>query len=122
MSDKMPYVPPHLRPGYIPTVIEKPDLTGRVHWPTNMDKTTNVIESSKVHVPHLGIVAAKSALKLTTPISQLEPEMSLFRRKPSKFNLAVRRHIRHTIGSRKRKTIKHHKPSKKAKTTRRKTR
>jgi hypothetical protein len=116
----MPYVPPHLRPGYIPTVIEKPDLTGRVHWPTNMDKTTNVIESSKVHVPHLGIVSAKSALKLTKPISQVEPELSIFRRKPSKFNLAVRRHIR--VGSRKRKTTKHHKPSKKAKSTRRKTR
>ena len=112
----MPYVPPHLRPGYIPTSIEKPDLTGKVHWPTNMDKTTNIIESSKVHSPHLGIVTAKSALKLTKPISQVEPELSIFRRKPSKFNLAVRRHIR--VSSRK----KHYRSSKKAKSTRRKTR
>jgi hypothetical protein len=123
----MPYVPPHLRPGYIPTVIEKPDLTGRVHWPTNMNKTTNILESSKVHLPVLGIVAAKSALKLTKPIklnSQpvVDPDMSLFR-KPSKFNLAVRRHIkRHTVGSKKRKLSKHHRGSKKAKRTRSKTR
>ena len=120
----MPYIPPHLRPGYIPTVIEKPDLTGRVHWPTNMNKPTNILESSKVHSPTLGIVSAKSALKLTKPIilnSQplVDPDMSLFR-KPSKFNLAVRRHIKRHTGSRKRKTIKF-KHSKKAKRTRRKS-
>jgi len=119
----MPYVPPHLRPGYIPTPIVKPDFRGKVHWPTNMGKNTNIIEASK---PYLGIVAAKSALKLAKPIVMnsepiLDPDMSLFR-KPSKFNMAVRRHIRATVGSRKRKVSRHHRGSKKAKRTRRKTR
>jgi hypothetical protein len=91
----MPYVPPHLRPGYIPTVIVKPDLKGKVHWPTNMDKDTNIVESSKEHVPHLGIVAAKTALKITHPIRLnsnplVKPSMHLGH---SKFNMAVRRHI-----------------------------
>lgn len=98
----MPYVPPHLRHGYIPTQTVK-DYTGKVHWPTNIDsfKDTNVVESSKVHSPHighshhLGIVAAKSSLKLTKPISintepLAKPSMRLGR---SKFNSAVRRHI-----------------------------
>ena len=126
MSSKMPYVPPHLRPGYVPKPLVKHNLTGKVHWPTNMDKTTNVVEASKIHLPQLGIVAAKSALKLAKPITLnsqpiLDPDMSLFR-KPSKFNMAVRRHVRRTVGSRKRKVTRHRHGSKKAKRTRRKTR
>jgi hypothetical protein len=92
----MPYIPPHLRPGYIPSKpVEKPDLRGRVHWPTDKDKDTNILESSKVHEPHLGIMAAKSAVKLGKPITMnseplAKPRMHLGH---SKFNMAVRRHI-----------------------------
>lgn len=95
MSSKMPYVPPHLRPGYVPKPLIKHNLTGKVHWPTNMDKTTNVVEASKIHLPQLGIVAAKSALKLAKPITLnsqplAKPSMHLGH---SKFNHAVRRHL-----------------------------
>lgn len=92
----MPYIPPHLRPGYIPAKpVAKPDLTGKVHWPTNKDKDTNILESSKEHKPHLGIMAAKSALKITKPITLnseplAKPSMRLGH---SKFNMAVKRHI-----------------------------
>lgn len=92
----MPYVPPHLRPGYIPSKpVAKPDLTGRVHWPTDKDKNTNILESSMEHSPHLGIMATKSALKLTKPITLnnmplAKPSMHLGH---SKFNRAVRRHL-----------------------------
>jgi hypothetical protein len=95
----MPYVPPHLRPGYVPTVVVKPDLRGKVHWPTNMNKNTNIIGSS-----HLGIVSAKSALKITHPIKLnsaplARPSMTLGK---SKFNNAVRRHVYKEMGSKKR--------------------
>lgn len=95
----MPYIPPHLRPGYVPTVVVKPDLRGRVHWPTNMDKNTDIVGSS-----HLGIVSAKSALKLTHPIKLnsapiVRPSMTLGK---SKFNNAVRRHVYKEMGSKKR--------------------
>ena len=33
----MPYVPPHLRPGYVPSAPKVVDYTGKVHWPTNLD-------------------------------------------------------------------------------------
>lgn len=100
MNSKMPYIPPHLRPGYIPgKPIVKHDFTGKVHWPTNMDKTTNIIEA-----PELGIVAAKSALKMAKSIKLnnapiLRPSMILGK---SKFNNAVRRHVYKEMGSRKR--------------------
>ena len=88
----MPYVPPHLRPGYVPTPIVKHNFTGKVHWPTDLDKNTNIIEASK---PHLGILATKSALKMTKPITLnneplAKPSMRLGH---SKFNNAVRRHV-----------------------------
>jgi hypothetical protein len=92
----MPYVPPHLRPGYIPSKpLAKPDFTGKVHWPTNKDKDTNILESSKVHEPQLGIMGTKSALKLTKPIKLnseplAKPSMRLGH---SKFNMAAKRHI-----------------------------
>jgi len=119
----MPYVPPHLRPGYIPVKVEKPDFTGKIHWPTNLDshKDTNVIQPNKIHSPHLGIVAAKSALKLTEPI-QLNsqplkrPDMKLGH---NKFNRAVRKHILKSKSKRvsRRRSISH-KKVKKVKRTR----
>jgi hypothetical protein len=105
----MPYVPPHLRPGYVPSApIVKPDLKGKVHWPTNMNKNTDIIGSS-----HLGIVAksalkmtkpTKSALKMTKPIQLnitplARPSMVLGK---SKFNNAVRRHVYKEMASKKR--------------------
>jgi hypothetical protein len=123
----MPYVPPHLRPGYIPATVVKPDFTGKVHWPTNKDsfKDTNVIEASKIHSPHLGIVAAKSALKLIKPITLnsepvARPMMHLGR---SKFNNAVRRHIYKEMASKKRISRRHSMSHrKKLRKSRRKTR
>lgn len=114
----MPYVPPHLRPGYIPSApVVKPDLRGRVHWPTNMDKDTNIIGSS-----HLGIVSAKSALKLTKPIALnnapiAKPSMFLGK---SKFNHAVRRHVYREMGSKKRISRRRSMSHRKRKLTRRK--
>jgi hypothetical protein len=101
----MPYIPPHLRPGYIPSKpVVKPDLTGRVHWPTDKNKDTNILESSKVHEPHLGIMAAKSAVKLGKPITMnseplAKPRMHLGH---SKFNQAVKRHLSKKFKSKKR--------------------
>ncbi len=46
----MPYVPPHLRPGYIHIAPKSVDYSGRVHWPTNINthRQSNVIESNTV--------------------------------------------------------------------------
>lgn len=105
----MPYVPPHLRPGYVPKPLVKHNLTGKVHWPTNMDKDTNILESSKAYVPELGIVAAKSALKLAKPITLnneplAKPSMRLGH---SKFNHAVRRHLSRKFTGKKRLSRRH---------------
>ena len=116
----MPYVPPHLRPGYIPTPIVKPDFTGRVHWPTNKDKNTNILESSTIQGPHLGIVAAKSALKITKPITLnseplAKPSMHLGH---SKFNHAVRRYVSRKFLGKKRVSRRHSMTHRKKKITR----
>ena len=115
----MPYVPPHLRPGYIPTPIVKPDFSGKIHWPTNMGKNTNIIEASK---PYLGIVAAKSAVKLTKPILMnteplAKPSMHLGH---SKFNMAVRRHLSRKFTGKKRVSRRHSMSHGKKQATRRK--
>ena len=95
----MPYIPPHLRPGYVPTSIQKKDFTGKVHWPTNINKNTNVIQGT-----HLGIVSAKSALKMTKPITlNTEPlKRPSMRLGHSKFNHAVKRHLSRKFTSKKR--------------------
>ena len=120
----MPYVPPHLRPGYIPAKpLAKLDFTGKVHWLTNKDntKTSNIVESSKVHSPHLGIMAAKSAVKMTAPITinsepLAKPSMRLGH---SKFNMAVRRHLSKKF-SKKRVSRRHSMTHAKKRATRRK--
>jgi hypothetical protein len=118
----MPYVPPHLRPGYIPPKpVDKPDFTGKVHWPTNLDpfKDTNIIQPVKHHSPHLGIVSAKSALKMTAPIKQ--NSKPIIKLGYSKFNKAVKRHILQSKSKRvSRRRSLNYKKSKKAR-TRRKT-
>jgi hypothetical protein len=118
----MPYIPPHLRPGYIPAApLAKPDFTGKVHWITDKNnmRTTDVVEGSKAHSPHFGIVAAKSALKMTRPITLnnkplAKPSMRLGH---SKFNVAVRRHLSRKFKSKKRasrrRSMTHKKKTKK---------
>lgn len=102
----MPYIPPHLRPGYIAKSIAKPDFMGKVHWPTNKDnfKNTNVIEPSKMHEPQFGIMATKSAIKLQKPITlNSEPlRRPSMRLGHSKFNAAVRRHLSRKFTGKKR--------------------
>jgi hypothetical protein len=120
----MPYVPPYLRPGYIPQIPVKPDFTGKVHWPTNIDpfKDTNVIQPTRRHSPHLGIVSAKSVLKMTDPIKQNNKPLLKPSTTPgfSKFNKAVRRHILQSKSKRvSRRRSLSYKKSKKARTRRR---
>jgi len=137
----MPYVPPHLRPGYVKAPSPKKiDLTGRVHWPTNMNShaVSNIIQPSKLHVPGahavpaasaataetLGLGSKKPALKLVSPITpNIEPVARPTTRVanfPSKFRTAVVQHLKRSM-KRKVKTQKKikvklvgkHKPSKK---------
>jgi len=68
----MPYVPPHLRPGFVAPEIKKIDYSGRVHWPTNINthRQNNIIQPARLHSPHRnkGLSNIKSAIKLTRPI------------------------------------------------------
>ena len=127
---KMPYVPPHLRPGYVKAPSpEKVDLTGRVHWPTNMNShaVNNIVQPSKLHVPaataeSLGLGSKKPALKLVSPITpNLEPVARPTTRVanfPSKFRSAVVQHLKRSVkrkvkAQKRGKTMGRHKPSKK---------
>ena len=96
----MPYVPPHLRKGFVapPPV----DYTGKVHWPTNINthRATNVIQPSRLHSPATSrtLGTKKPALKPTaaitpntTPVAR--PTMAV-RKLPAKFRSAVTRHIK----------------------------
>lgn len=70
----MPYIPPHLRPGYVPPPPPPPpvDLTGKVRFPTNVNDfaESNVVQPKDMYDPRSpGARAAKSALKLTQPIT-----------------------------------------------------
>jgi hypothetical protein len=129
-------VPPHLRPGYVKAPSPKKiDLTGRVHWPTNMNShaVSNIIQPSRMHVPAaasaataetLGLGSKKPALKLVSPITpNIEPVARPTTRVanfPSKFRTAVVQHLKRSM-KRKVKTQKktkvklvgRHKPSKK---------
>ena len=105
----MPYIPPHLRPGYIQTVSKKPEYTGKVHWPTNMNnrKQNNIIQPALLHVPRkYDILSAKSALKLSKPIKiNVKPAVEPGSR-VSKFHNAVTRHIRSSKAHQKPKSRK----------------
>lgn len=99
----MPYVPPHLRPGFVAPKSEPIDYTGRVHWPTNINthKETNVVQPTKLHSPtreSLGLGSKKPILKLVTPIRpNIAPlarptlKVSKF---PKKFRAAVLHHMK----------------------------
>ena len=114
----MPYVPPHLRPGYVPSAPKVVDYKGKVHWPTNLDshRVDNIVQPTKIAGPTTltgqTIVAAapatadslglqptrKSILKLTRPITPntspvARPTMSV-RALPPKFKNTVRLHLR----------------------------
>lgn len=124
-------MPPHLRPGYVKAPSpEKVDLTGRVHWPTNMNShaVNNVVQPSRMHAPAtaetLGLGSKKPALKLVSPITpNLEPVARPTTRVanfPSKFRTAVVQHLKRSVkwkGKTQKKTkvkrMAKHKPSKK---------
>jgi len=128
-------VPPHLRPGYVKAPSPKKiDLTGRVHWPTNMNShaVSNVVQPSRMHVPGahavpataetLGLGSKKPALKLVSPITlNLEPVARPTTRVanfPSKFRTAVVQHLKRSVKrkvktQKKGKAMGRHKPSKK---------
>ena len=49
----MPYVPPHLRPGYVPSTPKVVDYTGKVHWPTNLDshRVDDIVQPTQLASP-----------------------------------------------------------------------
>ena len=53
LSQRMPYVPPHLRPGYVPSAPKVVDYTGKVHWPTNLDshRVDDIVQPSELAGP-----------------------------------------------------------------------
>jgi hypothetical protein len=77
----MPYIPPHLRPGYISTYVapKVADYTGKVHWPTDLDtgRDDDVVEPMTLHVPTTADITTlgsepkrpKPALKIVRPIT-----------------------------------------------------
>lgn len=127
----MPYVPPHLRPGYVkPPSPKKVDYTGKVHWPTNVNshRQNNIVQPSALHAPAtaetLGLRGSKKpSMKLVVPITpNLSPvarPSTVIDEYPSKFRTAVIQHLKHSAKSepsKKKRTktrSKRHKPSKK---------
>ena len=114
----MPYVPPHLRPGYMPSAPKVVDYTGKVHWPTNLDshRADDIVQPTKLAQPltltgqtiaaaapatadSLGLQPPrKSIMKLVRPITPntspvARPTMSV-RDLPAKFKNTVRLHLR----------------------------
>lgn len=113
----MPYIPPHLRPGYVPTETKPVDLSGKVHWPTDVNsfRSDNIIESKKTHSPHKFGIVSKKILKLTNPIVMNTKPIVVPGSRVAKFHNAVTRHIKLTEKKSKTKKIRsmRHKPSKK---------
>lgn len=67
----MPYVPPHLRPGYVSTYVAPPVKTG-TRFPTNVDDRigTNVKPNNGTrHSPRRNAVPGKKTLKVVRKIS-----------------------------------------------------
>jgi hypothetical protein len=134
----MPYIPPHLRPGYQQPVIKTIDYTGKVHWPTNLDshRETNVIQPETMYTPRKSSSRSRSTykkpiIKFSDPITlntvPLARPSSRIKNYPTKFRTAVMRHLKDTNKkdslrknkSRKTRKALHHRASKKAKKTRR---
>ena len=98
-----PYLPPHLREGYVAPKPVPIDYTGRVHWPTNVNThlQTNVVQPAKLHSPtreSLGLGFKKPIVKLSTsirpntaPLARPTIRVSKF---PKKFRQAVLHHMK----------------------------
>ena len=116
-------MPPHLRPGYLPSAPKVIDYTGKVHWPTNLDshRADDIVQPAKLALPSklgqpltltgqtiaaaapatadsLGLAPRKSIMKLVRPITPntspvARPTMSV-RNLPAKFKNTVRLHLR----------------------------
>ena len=109
----MPYIPPHLRPGFVPTEVKKVDYSGRVHWPTNINthRQNNIIQPARLHSPHRskGLSNIKYAIKLTRPMSANSMPLSR-----GKFHTAVKKFTRRKYKTHKTKAkTRKHKKSKK---------
>jgi hypothetical protein len=138
----MPYIPPHLRPGYTPSIATVPvaeTLSTRVKFPTDAGDShivSNIRQPEKMHSPAtaqtLGLTSGKKKiLKLVAPITPntaplARPAMRISNY-PNKFRTAVLRHLKNSKvrgstkkSKRKVKSSRRAKPSKKAKKTRRK--
>jgi hypothetical protein len=139
----MPYIPPHLRPGYTPSIATVPVAeavsSSHVKFPTNLGDShivSNVRQPEKMHSPAtvetLGLTSGKKKiLKLVAPITPntaplARPAMRISNY-PNKFRTAVLRHLKNSKvrgstkkSKRKVKTSRRAKPSKKAKKTHRK--
>lgn len=112
----MPYIPPHLRPGYVPTAPKVIDYKGRVHWPTNLNthRANNIIQPSKMHLPtNHGIVASKSVMKLTAPIQLNNSPIVRPGTRVNKFHVPVKRNKTQRKRNRRLSRSRRHKPSKK---------
>jgi hypothetical protein len=115
----MPYVPPHLRPGYVPPApVAPPDFSGKVHWPTNVNsfKETNIVQPSKMHSPQKTksprTTTKKSVLKQVAPIEMnMEPPARPGSVRASKFHNAVKQHLKRTM--KKKQRVRKPKASKK---------
>ncbi len=68
----MPYIPPHLRPGYVPKAVSVTVVRRGVHFPTNAlnatNATVNYVVPTVVHEPTRRN-AARSVLRRTVRVS-----------------------------------------------------
>jgi hypothetical protein len=66
----MPYIPPHLRPGYVSTYVPPPVKTG-ARFPTNVnDHATNVVPNNGTrHSPRRNAFPMKKTLKVVRSIT-----------------------------------------------------
>lgn len=66
----MPYIPPHLRPGYVAKVVVPVEIRRKVHFPTNAlhatDMTTNVTVPDRRYSPVSNTRSIKPILKKNT--------------------------------------------------------
>ena len=113
----MPYIPPHLRPGYVAAETKVVDYSGKPHWPTDLDshRQDNIIQPTVLYSPvrpvvvnplTLGIAAPKrtTSMKLVSPITPnlapvARPSMKIHEF-PPKFRSAVVQHLKRTNSSR----------------------
>ena len=108
----MPYIPPHLRQGYVPKDVQKdvpgPHMLRRgVHFPTNAlnanNRTTNIRPPSRRHSPTKNkTYRKKPVLKRTRRISPnrapLAKPTSNVEKLPKKFrDMLVREGVRHLV-------------------------